>query len=580
MQYKKSIMALLLLAAAALLYGCSTELPYAATDSTPTSPPGFVDYVTQAPNTEGTKGEDVSVTSTPLPTPSSTPTPTPTPTPSPTPTPIPAVAPAPVPLNTDLENTYTFLVNREYPLAKNYAPSDLVVPDIPFSFSDKTADKRKLRKVAAEALEELYRAALEEKDLTITGVSGYRSYDRQYDIYGTNLIRKGLQHTNLYSAAPGTSEHQTGLAIDVSCASIGYSLTNRFATTPEGIWLKENCWRFGFILRYPKDKEDITGYAYEPWHIRYVGVPLAYYLYTTGLTLDEYYGTSPEHTLSELASLPLIDTSDSRFYRLYASTMGGKLLYRPDGTVSVSSTSGYPYLLLPVTNASGTTVRLNGTALYLEPVYDANGNLMLTDKDTPYYKKPCFDAEGNLMLTPDNKPVFLEPLFHANGTLAKDAAGNLLYEEATADGNGNLFIKPDGNILLKLPIRENGELTYDMDGSVLFYEPLLDPETGSFFYDEEGIPLFEPEYYTALRGQNGSSEEPKPQDPNTPADPGQMGGQDTDPVQTPQDTNQGTDDPQDTNSGQTDFNPFEEGQTNETDFEFWDEFGTEDYPVG
>lgn len=573
MQYKKSITTLLFAAAAVLLYGCGTQLPYAATDATPTSPPNLVDYVTQTPDISGIKEQEPSMT----PTPTLTPTPTPTPTPSPTPTPIPTVAPAPVSLNIDLENSYSFLVNREHPLDKDYAPSDLVVPDIPFSFSDKTAEKRKLRKVAAEALEELYLAALTEENLTIYGVSGYRSYDRQYDIYGTNLIRKGLQHTNLYSAAPGTSEHQTGLAIDVSCASISYSLTNRFASTPEGIWLKENCWRFGFILRYPKDKEDITGYAYEPWHIRYVGVPLAYYLYTTGLTLDEYYGTSPEHTLSELASLPLIDTSASRFYRLYASTMGGKLLYLPNGTLSVSAKSGYPYLVFPITNANGSAVKLDGATLYLEPIYDANGNLLLTDKDTPYYKKPYFDAEGNLLLNYSNQPVFLEPLFHADGTPAKDANGDLLYSEPVVDGNGNVFITTDGNVLQKLPIRENGELTYKADGSVLFYEPLLDSETGNFFYDEAGLPLFPSEYYLALKQQSGSASEPDTQEPEQ--NNGQNPPQVTDPEQP--DNSQITDPESPDNPWDTD--PWQSGgqQTEENpDWDPWNEFGTEDYPVG
>jgi D-alanyl-D-alanine carboxypeptidase len=97
-----------------------------------------------------------------------------------------------------------------------------------------------MTKVAAKALEDLYKAALKEKGYKIYGVSAYRSYDRQYEIYGTNLFKKGIAHTNLYSAMPGASEHQTGLAIDVSCASIDYALDNRFASTKEGKWLKDN----------------------------------------------------------------------------------------------------------------------------------------------------------------------------------------------------------------------------------------------------------------------------------------------------------------------------------------------------
>ena len=245
-----------------------------------------------------------------------------------TPTPIPTVPPAPVTVNTDNTNA-TFIINRDYPLSNNYKPSDLVVPNIPFSFSDKTLDKRKLKQVAAKALEELYETALAESGLKIYGVSGYRSYERQYEIYGTNLINKGTRHTNLYSAAPGNSEHQTGLAIDVSCESIGFNLDNRFASTPEGIWLKENCWRFGFILRYPKDKEEITGYAYEPWHIRYVGVPLAYYLYNNNMTLEEYYGSPSSQSLASLEDKPLIDLTTTKFYKLYAKVKGGELMFLP-----------------------------------------------------------------------------------------------------------------------------------------------------------------------------------------------------------------------------------------------------------
>lgn len=490
MQYKKQLL-IALLAGIALLSGCAEHQPV-STDATPTSPPnvtitdingsGFVDQSSNVTSTPGTT-TDPTIISTPTP----SPTPTATPTPSPSPTPIPTVPAAPVEVNTDLD-TYTFLVNREYPLSESYAPSDLTTPNIPFSFLDKTADKRKLRTVAAEALEELYQAALAEEGLSIYGVSGYRSYDRQYDIYGTNLINKGLRHTNSYSAAPGTSEHQTGLAIDVSCASINYSLVNSFASTPEGIWLKENCWRFGFILRYPKDKESITGYAYEPWHIRYVGVPLAYYLYQNNLTLDEYYGTKSRYSISELATIPLIDLTSTRFYQLYATVKNSLLITLADGSYAVSAASGFPYVCEPIA----------GTSYYNEPIWDKDGKLLISENDTVCYKKPYFDATGNLWVEYDNSPAFLDPLWNADGTIAKDSEGNILFSEPVVDGNGNEFITDTGGILQKLPIRLNGELTYYMDGSVIFYEPFIIPELGYFFYDAEGMPLFSQDYYSAL----------------------------------------------------------------------------------
>ncbi|MBP3611281.1 MAG: M15 family metallopeptidase [Lachnospiraceae bacterium] len=397
-------------------------------------------------------------------------------------------------MNTDTTD-YTFLVNRDYPLGAGYAPADLVAPDIPFSCGDVNIDKRKLSKVAADALEELYQAALAEEGLSIYGVSGYRSYDRQYEIYGTSLLGYGTRHTNLYSAAPGNSEHQTGLAIDVSCKSINYALDERFATTSEGIWLKDNCWRFGFILRYPKDKETITGYAYEPWHIRYVGVPLAYYLHTTGLTLDEYYGSPSSHTLEELKDKPLIDMNSERFYKLYASYYGSEMYRNADGSVMVSASTGYPVLKKKITDQYGNVIKVNGRAFYLEPVYDSYGNLILDSTGQICYTRPYFDASGNLWLNRDNTPVFLPPLWNGNGTLATDSQGNLLYTDVVKDGNGNEYITPEGDLLFKVPVRIYGELSYLADGSVAFYEPFINPVTGELILDSStGLPMFPAEY--------------------------------------------------------------------------------------
>jgi len=243
-------------------------------------------------------------TATPVPT--VTPTPEPTATPSPTPTEVPT--PTPMVVNTDT-STVTYLVNRDYPLTEDFVPEGLTAPDIRFAFSDTTIDKAKMTPEAGEALALLFDAAYEEAGLTLYGVSAYRSYARQYTIYATNLVTRGIAHTNRYSAAPGRSEHQTGLAIDISCASEDFSLETSFADTPEGLWVAANAHRFGFILRYPKDKEDITGYNYEPWHIRYVGTELAGQLYETGLTLDEYYGVTSTFTKEYLETTPLIDTA-------------------------------------------------------------------------------------------------------------------------------------------------------------------------------------------------------------------------------------------------------------------------------
>lgn len=185
----------------------------------------------------------------------------------------------------------TVLVNKELSLPTNYVPKDLVVPNVKFSITYYD-EKKLMRKEAAEALEDLFLAA--EKDgYTLYGISAYRSYKRQYDIFTNNIKKKGFNHTLKYSAKPGYSEHQTGLAIDVSVKSIRNLLDSSFSNTPEGKWLDKNAHLYGYIIRYPEDKSSITGYSYEPWHIRYVGVSLATYLYENNLVLEEYYSFEP-----------------------------------------------------------------------------------------------------------------------------------------------------------------------------------------------------------------------------------------------------------------------------------------------
>lgn len=195
-------------------------------------------------------------------------------------------------------DSYTVLVNRDYPISKDYVPDDLVVPNIPFSYYG-VYEKSYMRKRAADALEELF-AVAREAGYTLKGVSAYRSYERQTQIYNNNVKTRGEEATNKVSAMPGSSEHQTGLAIDVSADSVGCTLEESFGKTAEGKWLKKNCHKFGFIIRYPKNKSKITGYSYEPWHIRYVGPNLAKYLKKKKMTLEEYYKlTTVENKVAE-----------------------------------------------------------------------------------------------------------------------------------------------------------------------------------------------------------------------------------------------------------------------------------------
>lgn len=179
------------------------------------------------------------------------------------------------------------MANKKRNLPADYTPDDLTVPNVAFSF-DGDDEKKKMREPAARALEKLF-AGAKKAGLTLKAVSGYRSYARQKAIFDNNARLKGEETANRTSARPGQSEHQTGLSMDVSSASVGYALEESFAKTKEGKWLAAHAADYGFIIRYPKGKETITGYAYEPWHIRYVGKEVAKEIMDRGITLEEFF---------------------------------------------------------------------------------------------------------------------------------------------------------------------------------------------------------------------------------------------------------------------------------------------------
>jgi ribosomal protein L20 len=136
-----------------------------------------------------------------------------------------------------------------------------------------------------QAFTELVNAAKEE-DYYIRGVSGYRSYNYQDSLYNKYVTSDGKENADRYSARAGYSEHQTGLALDISNNKSTYM---DFESTKEFEWMKNNAHKYGFILRYPKDKEKITGYMYEAWHYRFVGTEIATYIKKHNITYDEYY---------------------------------------------------------------------------------------------------------------------------------------------------------------------------------------------------------------------------------------------------------------------------------------------------
>jgi D-alanyl-D-alanine carboxypeptidase len=182
------------------------------------------------------------------------------------------------------------LVNKHNKLPESFDPKDLVSPNIPFLASAST-EKRQLRKEAAIQLEKMVNAAKKD-NIHLKGVSGFRSHKTQKVLFNTYVKRDGYAKARTYSALPGTSEHETGLSIDITGKDGTCAADDCFAQKPEAKWLAKHVQDFGYIIRYPKGKEKITGYKYEPWHIRYVGVKIAKEITQKGITLEEYYHNS------------------------------------------------------------------------------------------------------------------------------------------------------------------------------------------------------------------------------------------------------------------------------------------------
>lgn len=184
------------------------------------------------------------------------------------------------------------IVNKERSLPPGYEPDDLVKPNVPFSFSGEN-ERNYMREEAARALESLFQHA-EEEGIILNAVSGYRTFATQRMLFNHYVLTDGEEEARQYSALPGTSEHQTGLAMDVSAPSIGNRIgtSAKFEETEEGKWISEHAVHHGFIIRYPEGKEHITGYVYEPWHLRYVGMELAQRIHEQEITLEEFFQTA------------------------------------------------------------------------------------------------------------------------------------------------------------------------------------------------------------------------------------------------------------------------------------------------
>ena len=174
-----------------------------------------------------------------------------------------------------------FLVNRDFAISREYVPETVS--------ARVSGSSRAMRADAAQALEEMFAAARQEAKITLLTVSGYRSFGQQQTIYNRKVKSTGsVEKAQRYVAPPGTSEHQLGLAMDVGARGASSGLNASFGRSKGGTWVRENAHRFGFIVRYQEGWEDITGYFYEPWHIRFVGVEHATAMYEANLPMETY----------------------------------------------------------------------------------------------------------------------------------------------------------------------------------------------------------------------------------------------------------------------------------------------------
>lgn len=189
-------------------------------------------------------------------------------------------------MDLDEEAGLYILANKEHPLDKDYKP-------YPISHLENVAKNRLssdqfMIKEAAEAFDAMTNDAKNIDKIEIVATTAFRTYDRQKQLYDSYVANHGEAQATRFSAKPGSSEHQTGLAVDVTTPSINYELSQDFEVTKAFKWLSENAYKYGFILRFPKGKEEITGYMYEPWHYRYVGLNAAKEITLKEITFEEF----------------------------------------------------------------------------------------------------------------------------------------------------------------------------------------------------------------------------------------------------------------------------------------------------
>ena len=213
----------------------------------------------------------------------------PTPTPTPTPTPIPTRTPPTFDKHQHSINSptsYWVVVNKLRPLnPKTYSPPDIV--NVPVAHDNPP----RMRKAAGAALVSMFAAGKKAGAGSMQIQSAWRPYAVQVSVYNGWVARLGKKQADLQSARPGYSEHQTGLAVDISTLPLKCTIAACFGTTSQGEWLAANAWKYGYLLRYPKGKTSVTGYVYEPWHFRFIGKTLSTEMHKEGVkTLEEFFG--------------------------------------------------------------------------------------------------------------------------------------------------------------------------------------------------------------------------------------------------------------------------------------------------
>lgn len=192
-----------------------------------------------------------------------------------------------VPEDMDSPDSITVIVNKLRALPADYTPDDLVELS-----SDFTDGNQQLREEAAEAAEDMFVAA-QEDDIELQAISSFRSYDYQQQLYDSYLERYGDDNTNGMSSRPGHSEHQTGLAMDIDSPDGQHTLQTSFGQTEAGEWLAEHAHEYGFVVRYPEDGQDITGFQYEPWHLRYFGEQFSTRIFNNSGVAEDEFGLDP-----------------------------------------------------------------------------------------------------------------------------------------------------------------------------------------------------------------------------------------------------------------------------------------------